>query len=428
MLLVVSINVEGSIIVNILWMLCNFQQFFGDNLLFCQDGFFFQSLLFCQGGGQGGQFDGGQQQKFMVLGFGVIIDVVKGYVVINNYVVDNVIMIKVQLSDGCRFDVKVVGKDLCFDIVLIQIQDLKNLMVIKFVDFDVLCVGDYIVVIGNLFGLGEIVIFGIVFVLGCSGFNVENYENFIQIDVVINCGNFGGVLVNFNGELIGINIVILVLDGGNIGIGFVILSNMVKNLIEQMVKYGQVKCGEFGIMGIELNFELVKVMKVDVQCGVFVSQVMSGLVVVKVGIKVGDVIIFFNGKVISSFVVLCVQVGIMFIGSKVEFGLLCDGKLVIVIVELQQSNQIQVDFSIIFNGIEGVEMSNKGQDKGVVVNNVKVGILVVQIGFKKGDVIVGVNQQLVKNIVDLWKIFDVKLFVLVLNIQCGDVFIYLLLQ
>lgn len=296
------------------------------------------------------------------------------------------------------------------------------------VDFDVLCVGDYIVVIGNLFGLGEMVIFGIVFVLGCSGLNVENYENFIQIDVVINCGNFGGVLVNLNGELIGINIVIFVLDGGNIGIGFVILSNMVKNLILQMVEYGQVKCGELGIMGIELNFELVKVMKVDVQCGVFVSQVLFNFFVVKVGIKVGDVIILLNGKLISSFVVLCVQVGIMLVGSKLILGLLCDGKQVNVNLELQQSSQNQVDFSFIFNGIEGVEMSNKGKDQGVVVNNVKMGILVVQIGLKKGDVIIGVNQQVVKNIVELCKVFDSKLFVLVFNIQCGDSIIYLLMQ
>lgn len=128
--------------------------------------------------------------------------------------------------------------------------------------------------IGNPFGLGETVTSGIVSALGRSGLNVENYENFIQTDAAINRGNSGGALVNLNGELIGINTAILAPDGGNIGIGFAIPSNMVKNLTEQMVKYGQVKRGELGIMGTELNSELAKAMKVDAQRGAFVSQVM----------------------------------------------------------------------------------------------------------------------------------------------------------
>ncbi len=194
---------------------------------------------FAGGGGQGGQPDGGQQQKFMALGSGVIIDAAKGYVVTNNHVVDNATTIKVQLSDGRRFDAKVVGKDPRSDIALIQIQDPKNLTAIKLADSDALRVGDYTVAIGNPFGLGETVTSGIVSALGRSGLNVENYENFIQTDAAINRGNSGGALVNLNGELIGINTAILAPDGGNIGIGFAIPSNMVKNLTEQMVKYGR---------------------------------------------------------------------------------------------------------------------------------------------------------------------------------------------
>ncbi len=112
---------------------------------------------------------------------------------------------------------------------------------------------------------------GIVSALGRSGLNVENYENFIQTDAAINRGNSGGALVNLNGELIGINTAILAPDGGNIGIGFAIPSNMVKNLTSQMVEYGRVKRGELGIMGTELNSELAKAMKVDAQRGAFVS-------------------------------------------------------------------------------------------------------------------------------------------------------------
>ncbi|HDV8225193.1 serine endoprotease DegP [Enterobacter hormaechei] len=426
---VVSINVEGSTTVNTPRMPRNFQQFFGDNSPFCQDGSPFQSSPFCQGGGAGddGQ-GGGQQQKFMALGSGVIIDAAKGYVVTNNHVVDNANTIKVQMSDGRKFDAKVVGKDPRSDIALIQIQDPKNLTAIKLADSDALRVGDYTVAIGNPFGLGETVTSGIVSALGRSGLNAENYENFIQTDAAINRGNSGGALVNLNGELIGINTAILAPDGGNIGIGFAIPSNMVKNLTAQMVQYGQVKRGEMGIMGTELNSELAKAMKVDAQRGAFVSQVMPNSSAAKAGIKAGDVITSLNGKPISSFAALRAEVGSMPIGSKVTLGLLREGKPVNVSLELQQSSQNQVDSSTIFSGIEGAEMSNKGADKGVVVNNVKANSPAARIGLKKGDVIMGANQQPVKNIAELRKILDSKPSVLALNIQRGDTSIYLLMQ
>ena len=426
---VVSINVEGSTTVNTPRMPRNFQQFFGDNSPFCQDGSPFQSSPFCQGGGAGDDSQGGgQQQKFMALGSGVIIDAAKGYVVTNNHVVDNANSIKVQLSDGRKFDAKVVGKDPRSDIALIQIQDPKNLTAIKIADSDALRVGDYTVAIGNPFGLGETVTSGIVSALGRSGLNAENYENFIQTDAAINRGNSGGALVNLNGELIGINTAILAPDGGNIGIGFAIPSNMVKNLTAQMVQYGQVKRGELGILGTELNSELAKAMKVDAQRGAFVSQVMPNSSAAKAGIKAGDVITSLNGKPISSFAALRAEVGSMPIGSKVTLGLLRDGKPVNVSLELQQSSQNQVDSSTIFSGIEGAEMSNKGQDKGVVVNNVKANSPAARIGLKKGDVIMGANQQPVKNIAELRKILDSKPSVLALNIQRGDTSIYLLMQ
>ena len=426
---VVSINVEGSTTVNTPRMPRNFQQFFGDNSPFCQDGSPFQSSPFCQGGSAGDDSQGGgQQQKFMALGSGVIIDAAKGYVVTNNHVVDNASSIKVQLSDGRKFDAKVVGKDPRSDIALIQIQDPKNLTAIKIADSDALRVGDYTVAIGNPFGLGETVTSGIVSALGRSGLNAENYENFIQTDAAINRGNSGGALVNLNGELIGINTAILAPDGGNIGIGFAIPSNMVKNLTAQMVQYGQVKRGELGILGTELNSELAKAMKVDAQRGAFVSQVMPNSSAAKAGIKAGDVITSLNGKPISSFAALRAEVGSMPIGSKVTLGLLRDGKPVNVSLELQQSSQNQVDSSTIFSGIEGAEMSNKGADKGVVVNNVKANSPAARIGLKKGDVIMGANQQPVKNIAELRKILDSKPSVLALNIQRGDTSIYLLMQ
>ncbi|OAT19697.1 HtrA family protease/chaperone protein [Buttiauxella gaviniae ATCC 51604] len=428
---VVSINVEGSTTVNTPRMGRNFQQFFGDNSPFCQEGSPFQSSPFCQGGpaDQGPQ-GSGQQQKFAALGSGVIIDAAKGYVVTNNHVVDNATKIQVSLSDGRKFEAKVVGKDPRSDIALLQLQDPKNLTAIKMADSDALRVGDYTVAIGNPYGLGETVTSGIVSALGRSGLNIENYENFIQTDAAINRGNSGGALVNLNGELIGINTAILAPDGGNIGIGFAIPSNMVKNLTAQMVQYGQVKRGELGILGTELNSELAKAMKVDAQRGAFVSQVMPNSSAAKAGVKAGDVVVSMNGKAISSFAALRAEVGSMPVGSKLTLGLLRDGKPVSVNLELQQSSQTQVDSATIFTGIEGAEMSNRsGKDeKGVIVNNVKGNSPAARIGLKKGDIIIGVNQQVVNNIAELRKILDTKPSVMALNIQRGDSTIYLLMQ
>mgnify|MGYP001085809338 CR=1 FL=1 len=427
---VVSINVEGSTTVNTPRMPRNFQQFFGDDSPFCQEGSPFQSSPFCQGGqgGQGGAPGGGQQQKFMALGSGVIIDAAKGYVVTNNHVVDNATTIKVQLSDGRKFDAKVVGKDPRSDIALIQIQEPKNLTAIQLADSDALRVGDYTVAIGNPFGLGETVTSGIVSALGRSGLNAENYENFIQTDAAINRGNSGGALVNLNGELIGINTAILAPDGGNIGIGFAIPSNMVKSLTAQMVQYGQVRRGELGILGTELNSELAKAMKVDAQRGAFVSQVMPNSAAAKAGVKAGDVITSLNGKAIGSFAALRAEVGSMPIGSKVTLGLVRDGKPVNVSIELQQSSQTPAEAATVFSGIEGAEMSNKGKDEGVVVNGVKASSPAARIGLKKGDVVIGANQQPVKNLGELRKILDSKPSVLALNIQRGDTSLYLLMQ
>ncbi len=430
---VVSINVEGSTTVNTPRMPRNFQQFFGDNSPFCQDGSPFQSSPFCQGSGQGGGApgDGGQQQKFMALGSGVIIDAAKGYVVTNNHVVDNATTIKVQLSDGRKFDAKVVGKDPRSDIALIQIQDPKNLTAIKLADSDALRVGDYTVAIGNPFGLGETVTSGIVSALGRSGLNVENYENFIQTDAAINRGNSGGALVNLNGELIGLNTAILAPDGGNIGIGFAIPSNMVKNLSKQMIEFGQVKRGELGIMGTELNSELAKAMKVDAQRGAFISQVMPKSAAEKAGIKAGDVILSMNGKPISSFASFRADIGTMPIGTKVTLGLLREGKPVNVDVTIEQSTQTpKIESGNIYKGIEGAELSNgsAGDQKGVKVDEVKAGSTAARIGLKKGDVILGVNQQKVTNLGELRKILDTKPNVLALDIQRGDTSIYLLAQ
>ncbi|CBY28555.1 TPA: serine endoprotease DegP [Yersinia enterocolitica] len=427
---VVSINVEGSAQVsNAGGIPPQFQQFFGDDSPFCQDGSPFQGSPMCQGG-PGSRGGAPSKQDFRALGSGVIIDAAKGYVVTNNHVVDNATKINVKLSDGRSFDAKVIGKDPRTDIALLQLKDAKNLTAIKIADSDQLRVGDYTVAIGNPYGLGETVTSGIVSALGRSGLNVENYENFIQTDAAINRGNSGGALINLNGELIGINTAILAPDGGNIGIGFAIPSNMVKNLTSQMVEFGQVKRGELGIMGTELNSELAKAMKVDAQKGAFISQVLPKSAAAKAGIKAGDVIVSMNGKAINSFAGFRAEIGTLPVGSKITLGLLRDGKPVKVEVTLEQSSQTQVDSGNLYTGIEGAELSNSDVNgkKGVKVDSVKPGTAAARIGLKKGDIIMGVNQQPVQNLGELRKILDTKPSVLALSIQRGDTSLYLLMQ
>ncbi|MBT0726237.1 serine endoprotease DegP [Rosenbergiella australiborealis] len=423
---VVSINVEGSATVKNQGNQ-QFQQFFGNMAPFCQDGSPFLNSPFCQ---MPNQSQGSQKEKFQALGSGVVINAQKGYVVTNNHVVENASKITVQLSDGRRFDAKVLGKDPQSDIALLQLKDATNLTEIKMADSDNLQVGDYTVAIGNPYGLGETVTSGIVSALGRSGLNVENYENFIQTDAAINRGNSGGALVNLRGELIGINTAILAPDGGNIGIGFAIPSNMVKNLTAQMIEYGQVKRGELGIMGTELNSELAKAIHVNAQRGGFISQVLPNSSAEKAGIKPGDVVVSMNGKPLNSFAALRAEVGSLPVGTKLVLGLIRDGKPLDVTVELQQSRQDNVPSATIYAGIEGAELSNSVSDgaKGVRVDAVKAGSTAARIGLRKGDIILGVNQQLVSNLGELRKVLDSKPPVLALNIQRGNAVLYLLAQ
>ncbi|MGM3162804.1 serine endoprotease DegP [Dickeya undicola] len=433
---VVNISVEGHTAATRGAAQQQLPPFFGENSPFCQEGSPFQSSPMCQGEGDDdegeGDGDGGSapQQAFQALGAGVIINAAKGYVVTNNHVVENADKIQVRLSDGRKYDAKVIGKDPRSDVALIQLKDFRNLTEIKMADSDQLRVGDYAVAIGNPYGLGETATSGIISALGRSGLNIENYEDFIQTDAAINRGNSGGALVNLNGELIGLNTAILAPGGGNIGIGFAIPSNIVKNLVSQIVEYGEVKRGELGILGTELNSDIAKAMKVDAQRGAFVSQVQPNSAAAKAGIKAGDVVVSMNGKAISSFSALRAQIGSLPVGSKLTLGLIREGKPVTVEVTLQQSTQSQVASGNLNSAIEGAELSNtqaNGQ-KGVKVEKVKPNSAAAKIGLKPDDVILGVNQQPVENIGELRKIIDSKPPVLALNIRRGNSDLYLLIQ
>ena len=224
------------------------------------------------------------------LGSGVIIDNKKGFVITNNHVIAKAKDIKVKLSDGREFKATLVGADPASDIAVIKINA-KNLNSLNFADSNKLRVGDFVVAIGNPFGIGQTVTSGIISALGRSGLGIEAYENFIQTDASINPGNSGGALVNLKGELVGINTAIIGSKGnaGSVGIGLAIPVNMALDITDQLIKYGKVKRGYLGVSAQDLTPDLSKAFGVNTNKGAIITQVEKGSPADKAGIKIGDV-------------------------------------------------------------------------------------------------------------------------------------------
>lgn len=371
-----------------------------------------------------------QEQPFQALGSGVIIDSVKGYVITNFHVIQEADEIKVTLKDGREFTAKKIGEDQQSDIALLQIKA-EGLSQVKLANSDQLRVGDFAIAIGNPFGLGQTVTSGIVSALGRSGLNIENLENFIQTDAAINSGNSGGALINLRGELIGINTAILGPNGGNIGIGFAIPSNMVKDLTDQIIKYGEVRRGVLGVMGGELTTDLAKAFGYDKQNGAFVSQVMPGSAADAAGIKAGDIIVSINDNPVRSFGELRAKVATMGAGKVVNLGIIRDGKSQTIQVTLKQSDEMAAPAKSIHPALEGATLENtkKGQQpQGVEVAEVAPKSPAAAIGLRKGDVIAGINRLRVNNMNDFSKAIKGRTDVLALNIIRGDSSLYLVLR
>ncbi|WP_039056763.1 serine endoprotease DegQ [Enterobacter sp. Bisph1] len=372
-----------------------------------------------------------QPQPFEGLGSGVIIDAAKGYVLTNNHVINQAQKISVQLNDGREFDAKLIGGDDQSDIALLQLQNASNLTQIAVADSDQLRVGDFVVAVGNPFGLGQTATSGIVSALGRSGLNLEGLENFIQTDASINRGNSGGALLNLNGELIGINTAILAPAGGSVGIGFAIPSNMAQTLSRQLIQFGEIKRGLLGIKGMEMSADIAKAFNLNVQRGAFVSEVLPNSGSAKAGIKSGDVIVSLNGKPLSSFAELRSRIATTEPGSKVKLGLLRDGKPLDVDVTLDKSTSSSASAELISPSLQGAEFSDgqlKDGTKGIIVGNVEKGSAAAQAGLHKDDVIIGVNRDRVQSIAEMRKVLEAKPAVMALHIMRGNDSIYLLLR
>ena len=333
-----------------------------------------------------------RERQFQSAGSGVIVDAKNGYIVTNYHVVENANEITVTLLDDRSFSAKVIGSDEGADIAVLQAKQ-PNLTAISLGDSAHLEVGDFVVAIGNPFGLQHTVTAGIVSALGRTGINPEGYEDFIQTDASINPGNSGGALVNLKGELVGINSAILSGSGGNIGIGFAIPVNMVKGVMDQLIKYGQVKRGILGVSLYNVTPEIAKEFGLTDTTGALVAGVAPGSSAEKAGIKTGDIITSLNGTPMKGSGELRNAIGMLRVGDKVEIGFLRDGKPQKATALIAERNDSETaNASDINQGLEGAELADAPNGGGVLVRSVQEGSPAWQAGIKQNDLIVGVGR------------------------------------
>ena len=254
-------------------------------------------------------------KKTIGVGSGIIIDAEHGLIVTNAHVVRNQKVMLVTLKDGRRYHAKLVGTADPFDIAIIQIPA-KHLSAIEFGNSDKLEVGDFVVAIGSPFGLTQTVTSGVISALNRATPQIEGFQNFIQTDAPINPGNSGGALIDMHGKIIGVNTAILSGSMGNIGIGFSIPSNMVKSVADQLIKYGKVEPGMFGVLAQNLSPELADALKTKSNKGVVVTQVVPNSPAAKSGVKPKDIILEVNGVPVNSAAQLRIIFGIMRPGTK----------------------------------------------------------------------------------------------------------------
>ncbi len=339
------------------------------------------------------------------LGSGVIVDAGKGWIITNHHVIEGADEITITLRDQRSFQAKVLGTDPMVDIALLQIEA-DGLAELPLGDSDKLRVGDFVVAIGNPFGLGQTVTYGIVSALGRTDLGIEGYENFIQTDASINPGNSGGALVTTRGELVGINTAIMGV-AGNIGIGFAIPSNMVKAIAHQLARYGEVQRGQLGVVMQDLTPDLAQAFGLQRQGGAVVTQVVPGSAAEKAGLRQGDVIVGIDGRRVRDGSTLRNAIGVLRAGTEVELEVIREGKPLSVKARIALPRDARTEGERLSPRLSGTVLGNLGEDHplgengGVLVVEVTPGSPAWQGGLRPGDVIVSVNRRPVGDLMDL---------------------------
>ncbi|MHB8744151.1 MAG: DegQ family serine endoprotease, partial [Sulfuricaulis sp.] len=368
------------------------------------------------------------------LGSGVIVDAKHGYILTNNHVIAKADEINVTLHDGRKYKAKLVGTDPASDIAVIQIKA-EGLTAVSLGNSGQLRVGDFVVAIGNPFGLGQTVTSGIVSALGRSGLGIEGYEDFIQTDASINPGNSGGALVSLRGELVGINTAIVGPSGGNVGIGFAIPINMARLVMDQLIQYGKVRRGELGVYIQDLTPELAKALDVHQEQGAVVTQVAPGSPAAKAGLKTGDVVIKVDGDPVHSAADLRNTVGLMRIGQTVTLNILRNDQPMQIEARIEKAKETKQEAGEINKRLKGAELGNISPDnpkysgvEGVLVLRVVRDSPAWDAGLRPGDVIRSANRKPVRSIAELDAAVKKSSGGLLLNIQRDGGAMFLLLQ
>jgi Do/DeqQ family serine protease len=366
------------------------------------------------------------------LGSGVIVDAKKGYVLTNHHVIAQADEIAVTLRDGRQLEAKLVGSDPDADIAVIQIPS-ESLVAVPWGDSDRLRVGDFVVAIGNPFGLGQTVTSGIVSALGRSGLGIEAYEDFIQTDASINPGNSGGALVNLRGELIGINTAIVGPSGGNIGIGFAIPARMARSLMEQLIEHGRVTRGSLGVMIQDLSPELSQAFGLKARNGAVVSRVEPGSPADKAGLKTGDVVTAVNGRQVRGSADMRNVIGLQRIGEVVEMEVIRDGKPAKMRAVIEKTRVNTVDGGELHPRLQGAKLASAARAlnrevPGLLVTDVDGGSPAARAGLRKDDVILSINRQIVNTPEEAARIVKSSSGQLLVNLQRGDAALFMVLQ
>ncbi|MBF0284092.1 MAG: Do family serine endopeptidase [Magnetococcales bacterium] len=355
------------------------------------------------------------------LGSGVVVDAGKGYILTNHHVIDKAEQVTVRLNDGRSLTAKLVGSDPETDIALLQVSP-EKLTALPVGDSDQVRVGDFVVAVGNPFGLGGTVTSGIVSALGRSGLGIEGYEDFIQTDASINPGNSGGALVNLRGELVGLNTAILAKGGGNVGIGFAIPANMVRRIMEQLAEYGEVRRGLLGVQTQDLTPDLAAALELKDEDGALIAKVVAGSAAEQAGLRSGDVIVGVNGRSVRGESHLRNIIGLLRVGERVNLTYIRDKKRQEAAATVTEPMVQRSKGGDVHPLMEGAVL--EAANGGVMVQGVRRNTLAARLGLQPGDMIESVNQQPVEDLDSLKSALERDKRSIQLDIRRGEATIH----
>ncbi|MGI9220900.1 MAG: DegQ family serine endoprotease [Woeseiaceae bacterium] len=365
--------------------------------------------------------NGGGPQEVASAGSGVIVDAERGYILTNHHVVADADEIQVSLMDGEILDAEIVGSDEATDIAVIKVEG-DNLVEMPIGDSEIVRVGDFVLAIGNPFGLGHTVTSGIVSALGRTGISRNGYEDFIQTDASINPGNSGGALVNMRGELVGINSAIISRSGGNVGIGFAVPTEIASSIMSQLLDFGEVRRGLLGVSIQTIDSEIAKALEIDIDSGALISLIEPGSAAEEAGLRVDDIIVAVNAEKISGASELRNAIGLMGSGEKVEIDYVRgdEERSTVAVLGERRTANLSVGADV-HPGLEGAEFADASTSstRGIEVTTVVPESPAAQRGLRSGDIITAANRREVRNLEELGAIAAAssRLFLLV---QRGD--------